>query len=69
MAGVTKVGEPWRLSGVDMMLILVVAKVHAPPFNCAAARRACRGGGVFGEHCICMAFTSKIGARVAPWLP
>jgi len=26
-------------------------------------------GGVFGEHCICMAFTSKIGARVVPWLP
>ena len=27
------------------------------------------GVGGIGEHCICMAFTSKIGARVVPWLP
>ena len=58
MAGVAKVGEPWRLSGVDMILILVVAKVHAPPFSRAAACGACRGRGGIGEHCICMAFTS-----------
>jgi len=27
------------------------------------------GVGGIGEHIICMAFTSKIGARVVPWLP
>ena len=47
---------------IDVMLILVVTKVHAPLFNHAAACRACRGGGGIGEHGICMAFTSKIGA-------
>ena len=48
---------------IDITLILVVIKVHAPPFNRAAACGTCRGGGgVIGEHCICMAFTSKIGA-------
>ena len=32
-------------------------------FNCVAARRGARGcAGVLGEYCICMAFTSKIGA-------
>jgi hypothetical protein len=25
--------------------------------------------GSINKHCICMAFTSKIGARVVPWLP
>ena len=30
---------------IDMTLILVVTKVHAPPFNRAAACGACRGGG------------------------
>ena len=47
---------------IDMMLILVVTKVYAPPFNRAAACGACWGGGGISEHCICMAFTSKIGA-------
>ena len=53
-----------------MVLIdVAVTKVRAPPFNRAAACGACQGGGGgFGEHCICMAFTSKIGARVVPWL-
>ena len=52
-----------------MLIKIAVIKVYIPPFNRTAARGACRGGGVFGEHCICMAFTSKIGARVVPWLP
>ena len=47
---------------IDMMLILVVTKVYAPPFNRAAACGACWGVGVISEHYICMAFTSKIGA-------
>ncbi len=55
---------------IDVTLMLAVTKVRAPPFNRAAACGACRaGGGIIGEHCICMAFTSKIGARVVPWLP
>ena len=49
---------------IDMTLILVVTKVYAPPFNRAAACGACRGGGGIGEHCICMAYTSKIGDRL-----
>ena len=54
---------------IDMMLILVVTKVYAPPFNRAAACGACQGWGGIGEHYICMAFTSKIGAWVVSWLP
>ena len=52
-----------------MLIDVAVTKVRVPSFNRAAACGECRGGGVFGEHCICMAFTSKIGARVVPWLP
>ena len=51
------------------MVDMAVTKVRARPFNRAAAYGACRGGGAFGKHCICMAFTGKIGARVVPWLP
>ena len=47
---------------VAIEIDVAVTKVRAPPFNRAAACGACRGGGAFGEHCICMAFTSKIGA-------
>ena len=52
-----------------MLINVAVTKVCTPPFNRAAACGECRGGGVFGKHCICMAFTSKIGAQVVPWLP
>ena len=51
-----------------MLIDVAVTKVRAPPFNHAAACGECRVE-VFSEHCICMAFTSKIGARVVPWLP
>jgi len=51
------------------MVDMAVTKVRARLFDRAAACGACRGGGAFGKHCICMAFTSKIGARVVPWLP
>ena len=47
---------------VDAILILVVIK-FVFLFNRTAARRGVEGGaGVLDEHCICMAFTSKIGA-------
>ena len=45
-----------------MTSILAVTK-FVFSFNRAAARRGIKGGaGVLDEHCICMAFTSKIGA-------
>ena len=44
-------------------------KVRAPSFNRVAACGACRGGGILVNIAFCMAFTSKIGARVVPWLP
>jgi len=41
---------------------VAVIKIRAPPFNRAAAYRAYQGSRAFGEHCIYIAFTSKIGA-------
>ena len=50
---------------IDVMVILAVTNVRVPCGSCGA----CRGWWGIGEHCICMAFTSKIGARVMTWLP
>ena len=43
---------------IDVTLILAVIKARTLPFNHAGHA----GVGGIGEHCICMAFTSKIGA-------
>ena len=51
------------------MVDMAVTKVRARPFNRAAACRAYRVRGAFSKHYIYIAFTSKIGARVVPWLP
>jgi hypothetical protein len=50
------------LIDVDATLILAVIK-FVFLFDRAAAHSGAGGGaGVLGKHCICMAFTSKIGA-------
>ena len=51
-----------------LVLILAVIKVYTPLFNHIAAYRACRGGEVLVNIAF-IAFSSKIGARVVPWLP
>ena len=47
---------------IDMMLILAVTKVPAHLRFTVRQPAGHAGVGGIGEHCICMAFTSKIGA-------